>query len=92
MGVESVLDGSIQRAADRIRVNARLTNVADGKTLWTGTFDEKFTDVFGVQPAIGRWFRPDDLELGVVITHGVWQRLFGGRSELQVQAEPVGVP
>src|SRR4029079_1378750 len=49
LGVDSVLDGSIQRAADRIRVNARLTNAADGKTLWTGTFDEKFTDVFGVQ-------------------------------------------
>jgi len=52
LGVDSVLDGSIQRAVDRIRVNARLTNAADGKTLWTGTFDEKFTDVFGVQDAI----------------------------------------
>lgn len=50
--VESVLDGSIQRLADRIRVNARLTNVADGKCLWTGTFDEDFTDVFSVQDAI----------------------------------------
>jgi len=50
--VESVLDGSIQRSADRIRVNARLTNVADGKCLWTGTFDEDFTDVFTVQDAI----------------------------------------
>lgn len=50
--VESVLDGSIQRSADRIRVNVRLTNVADGKSLWTGTFDEDFTDVFTVQDAI----------------------------------------
>jgi serine/threonine-protein kinase len=50
--VETVLDGSIQRSADRIRVNARLTNVADGKSLWTGTFDEDFTDVFTVQDAI----------------------------------------
>jgi len=52
LGVESILDGSIQRASDRIRVSARLTNGADGKTLWTGTFDEKFTDVFTVQDAI----------------------------------------
>ena len=52
LGVESVLDGSIQRSANRIRVNARLTNVADGKSLWTGTFDEDFTDVFTVQDAI----------------------------------------
>ena len=39
------------------------------------------TDVFGVQPVIGRWFRPDDTEMGVVISHGLWQRLFGGRRD-----------
>lgn len=52
LGVESVLDGSIQRAGDDMRVTARLTNVADGASLWVGTFDEKFTDVFTVQDAI----------------------------------------
>ena len=52
LGVDSVLDGSIQRSADRIRVNARLTNVTDATCLWVGTFDEKFTDVFTVQDAI----------------------------------------
>jgi DNA-binding winged helix-turn-helix (wHTH) protein/tetratricopeptide (TPR) repeat protein len=52
LGVNSILDGSIQRSANRIRVNARLTNVADGKSLWTGTFDDDFTDVFTVQDAI----------------------------------------
>jgi putative ABC transport system permease protein len=40
------------------------------------------TDVFGVQPMIGRWFRPDDRETGVVISHGLWQRLFGGRRDI----------
>jgi len=50
--VESVLDGSIQRAGTRIRLSARLTNVADGRSLWVGTFDEEFTDVFSVQDAI----------------------------------------
>lgn len=50
--VESVLDGSIQRAGARIRLTARLTNVADGRSLWVGTFDEEFTDVFSVQDAI----------------------------------------
>ncbi len=52
LGVESVLDGSLQRWGDRIRVNARLVSVSDGASLWTGTFDEKFTDVFAVQDAI----------------------------------------
>ena len=50
--VESVLDGSLQRAGDRIRLSARLTNVADGRSLWVGTFDENFTDVFSLQDAI----------------------------------------
>jgi serine/threonine-protein kinase len=52
LGVESVLDGSLQRAADRIRLTARLINVVDGASLWVGTFDEKATDVFAVQDAI----------------------------------------
>lgn len=52
LGVESVLDGSIQRSGDGMRVTARLTSVADGASLWVGTFDERFTDVFTVQDAI----------------------------------------
>ncbi|MBA3961624.1 MAG: winged helix-turn-helix domain-containing protein [Chthoniobacterales bacterium] len=52
LGVESVLDGTIQHGGDRIRVVARLINVADGSSLWTDRFDEKFTDVFGVEDAI----------------------------------------
>ncbi|MDQ3256650.1 MAG: tetratricopeptide repeat protein, partial [Acidobacteriota bacterium] len=52
LGVESVLDGHIQRVGDQIRVTARLVNVQDGASLWTGTFDEKFTDVFAVQDLI----------------------------------------
>lgn len=52
LGVESVLDGSLQRSADRIRLTARLINVVDGASLWVGTFDEKATDVFAVQDAI----------------------------------------
>jgi DNA-binding winged helix-turn-helix (wHTH) protein/Tfp pilus assembly protein PilF len=52
LGVESVLDGSIQRSGEGMRVTARLTSVADGASLWVGTFDEKFTDVFSVQDVI----------------------------------------
>ncbi len=50
--VQSVLDGTVQRSADRIRVCARLLNVADGAALWTDRFDEEFTDVFSVEEAI----------------------------------------
>ena len=52
--VESVLDGSIQRADERIRITARLVRVEDGVTLWTETFDEKFTDIFAVQDSISQ--------------------------------------
>src|SRR2546423_2958335 len=52
LGVESVLDGSIQRWGDYIRVTVRLVNVSDGASLWAGTFDEKFTNIFAVQDAI----------------------------------------
>jgi len=52
LDVEAVIDGSIQRAGDRVRVTVRLTRVADGRALWNGTFDERFTDIFDVQDAI----------------------------------------
>jgi TolB-like protein/DNA-binding winged helix-turn-helix (wHTH) protein/Tfp pilus assembly protein PilF len=52
--VESVLDGNIQRTGERIRISARLVRVEDGQTLWTETFDEKFTDIFAVQDSISQ--------------------------------------
>ncbi len=47
-----VLDGSIQTSGDRIRVSARLIQISDGKQLWAGNFDEKFSDIFSVQDSI----------------------------------------
>jgi DNA-binding winged helix-turn-helix (wHTH) protein/TolB-like protein len=52
LGTEAVLDGTIQTSADRVRVSARLFRTADGKQLWAGQFDEKFTDIFAVQDSI----------------------------------------
>jgi TolB-like protein/Tfp pilus assembly protein PilF len=52
LGVESVLEGSLQRWGDKIRVTVRLVNVSTGVALWAGTFDEKFTDIFTLQDAI----------------------------------------
>jgi len=50
--VDAVLDGKIQKAGDKIRVTAQLLRVADGSSLWAGTFDEKYTDIFRVQDSI----------------------------------------
>ena len=52
LSVDHVLDGSIQRAGDRIRVTAQLVSVEDGRSLWAGKFDERFTDIFGVEDVI----------------------------------------
>ncbi|MEP6923507.1 MAG: tetratricopeptide repeat protein [Pyrinomonadaceae bacterium] len=52
LGVETVLDGTIQTADNRIRISAQLFRVSDGRQLWTGQFDEKSTDIFRVQDAI----------------------------------------
>ncbi|HKQ75727.1 MAG TPA: winged helix-turn-helix domain-containing protein [Blastocatellia bacterium] len=50
--VDAVLDGSIQRSGEIIRVTVRLVSVKDGAPLWAGQFDEKFTDIFRVQDSI----------------------------------------
>ena len=52
LGTEAVLDGTIQTSGDRIRISAKLLRTSDGKSLWTGQFDEKFTDIFAVQDSI----------------------------------------
>ena len=50
--VDAVLDGSILRAGDRVRVTVRLIRVADGRQLWAGRFDERFGDIFAVLDSI----------------------------------------
>jgi DNA-binding winged helix-turn-helix (wHTH) protein/TolB-like protein len=51
-GVDAVLDSTIQRSGERMRVAVRLVSMADGMQLWTRTFDTKFTDIFEVQDSI----------------------------------------
>ena len=52
LGVETILDGTIQTWGNRIRISAKLLRTSDGKQLWTGQFDEKSTDIFIVQDSI----------------------------------------
>jgi len=47
-----VLDGSLQRSGDRLRVSVRLLRVADGRQLWAQSFDQAFTTIFEVQDVI----------------------------------------
>ena len=52
LDVDAVLEGYLQRNGDRLRVSARLINVADGRQLWAERYDERFTDIFGLQDTI----------------------------------------
>lgn len=52
LGVQAVLDGNVQHEGGKLRVTMRLLRVGDGVALWSGTFDERFTDIFTMQDAI----------------------------------------
>jgi len=52
LGVESVMEGTLQRQANRVRITVRLLTVSSGAALWTGTFDEELNDIFALQDHI----------------------------------------
>jgi serine/threonine-protein kinase len=52
LNVANVLEGSVRKSGDRLRVTAQLVNVADGYHLWSKSYDRKLTDVFAVQDDI----------------------------------------
>ncbi len=54
LGVAHVLEGSVQKAADQIRVNVQLVNAQTDSHLWADTYDRKLTDIFGVESEIAR--------------------------------------
>ena len=52
LGVGAVLEGSVRRAGDRVRITAQLVNAADGFHLWAERYDRSLQDVFAVQEEI----------------------------------------
>lgn len=52
--VEAVLDGTVQRDADTLRVTARLLRVENGAVLWSAKYDEKITNVFTIEDTISQ--------------------------------------
>ena len=54
LGVSTLLDGTVRRQGDRVRIVAQLVNAADGIQLWTRTFDRQLKDIFAVQEEIAR--------------------------------------
>ncbi len=54
LGVGTLLDGTVRKQGDRVRIVAELVNAADGIQLWTRTFDRELKDIFAVQEEIAR--------------------------------------
>lgn len=52
LGVETVLEGSVRKVANRVRISAQLINVEDGYHLWSEHYDRQLEDVFAVQDEI----------------------------------------
>jgi TolB-like protein/Tfp pilus assembly protein PilF len=52
LGVSNVLEGSVRRAGNRLRVTAQLIQAQDGAHLWSQRYDRELTDVFAVQDEI----------------------------------------
>jgi len=68
--VKTILEGSVRRAGNRIRVTAQLINAADGYHLWSERYDRELTDVFAIQDEIAAAItKALQLKLGTVPTH-----------------------
>lgn len=52
LGVDAVVDGSIQRRGSRMRVTVRLLRTSDGKPVWASQFDDDASDLFAVQDLV----------------------------------------
>jgi len=54
LGVAVIVEGSVRRAGDRVRVSARLISAATDQQLWADSFDRDLTDIFEIQSEIAR--------------------------------------
>ena len=54
LGVANILEGSVQRTTDQLRVNVQLVEAATGAHLWADTFDRKLTDIFKIESEIAK--------------------------------------
>ena len=72
LGVRSVLEGSIRRAGNRLRITAQLIDAATGAHLWADRYDRDLTDIFEVQDEVVEKIVG---VLAVTLTQGEQQRL-----------------
>ena len=54
LGVAHLIEGSVRKQGDRVRIVAELINAADGRSIWSETYDRELKDVFAVQEEIAK--------------------------------------
>jgi len=54
LGVANILEGSVQKVADQVRVNVQLIKAGDDSHVWADTFDRKLTDIFAVESEVAQ--------------------------------------
>jgi TolB-like protein/Tfp pilus assembly protein PilF len=80
LGVAHILEGSVQKSGDAVRVNVQLINAATDSHLWADTFDRKLTDLFSVESEVAKAIAD---QLRVHLT---------GREEQVIAAKPTDNP
>ncbi|MHC5074403.1 MAG: tetratricopeptide repeat protein [Planctomycetota bacterium] len=78
LGVRYVLEGSVQRSGDRVRVTAQLIDALKGHHLWAENYDRKFGDIFALQDDITDHVT---MALQVKLTEGEQARIRSGHTE-----------
>ena len=80
LGVANILEGSVQKAADEVRVNVQLVNAQTNSHLWAEAYDRKLTDIFSVESDIAKAIA-DQLQAKLT-----------GREEQVIAAKPTNNP
>jgi tetratricopeptide (TPR) repeat protein len=80
LGVTSVLEGSVRKAGNRLRVSAQLVNVADGYHVWSDRYDRQLEDVFEIQD-----------EISLAIVNALKVKLLGGEREALAKRQTLNV-
>jgi len=80
LGVAHILEGSVQKSGDTVRVNVQLIKAANDSHLWADTFDRKLTDIFSVESEVAK-----------VIAEQLRAKLTG-REEQVIAAKPTDNP
>src|SRR6266404_6314086 len=80
LGVAHILEGSVQKSGDSVRVNVQLIKAANDSHLWADTFDRKLTDIFSVESEVAKAIA-DQLQAKLT-----------GREEQAVNAKPTDNP